>query len=92
MVTGDLSIITNRRLRLLIKKGLNFREQNNINWDLCLKLCMERVHTGNYRDIWHSREGVDPCTLNEWVDMVNSLLKTSSNSSLEDIEQEKDKF
>ena len=44
VVTGDLSIITNRKLRHLIKKGPNFREQNNINWDLCLKLCMEGVH------------------------------------------------
>ena len=68
MVTSDLSIITSRKLRHLIKKGPNFREQNNINWDLCLKLCMEGVH--NYRDMWSSREGVDPCMLNEWVGTV----------------------
>ena len=43
VVTGDLSIITNKKLRRLIKKGPNFREQN-INWDLCLKLCMEGVY------------------------------------------------
>ena len=44
VVTGDLSIITNRKLRHFIRKSPNFREQNNINWDLCLKLCMEGVH------------------------------------------------
>ena len=64
VVTGDLRIITrNRKLRHPIRKGPNFREQNNINWDLCLKLCMEGVH--NYRDTWASKEGVDPCTLSE---------------------------
>ena len=58
VINGDLSIITNR---YLIKKGPTFREQNNTNWDLCLKLCMEEgVH--NYRDTWASREGVNPCT------------------------------
>ena len=62
VVTGDLSIIINKKLRRLIKKGPNFREQNNINWDLCLKLCMEGVY--NYKQMWTSREGVDPCTLN----------------------------
>ena len=86
VVTGDLSIITNRKLRHLIKKDPNFREQNNINWDLCLKLCMEGVH--NYRDTWASREVVDPCTLNEWVGMVKLLIENNIRpdvSSLGDI-------
>ena len=77
VVTGDLSIITNRKLRRLIKKGPNFREQNNINWDLCLKLCMEGVN--NYRDTWASREGVDPCTLNEWAGTVKLLIENNIN-------------
>ena len=35
VITGDLRIITNKKLRELVSKGPNFREQNNINWDLC---------------------------------------------------------
>ena len=57
------------------KKGPNFREQNNINWDLCLKLCMEGVY--NYKNTWASREGVDPCTLNEWVGTVKLLIENN---------------
>ena len=75
VVTGDLSIIINKKLRRLIKKGPNFREQNNINWDLCLKLCMEGVY--NYKQMWTSREGVDPCTLNEWAGTVKLLIKNN---------------
>ena len=40
---------------------------------MCLKLCMEGVY--NYRDTWASREGVDPCTLNEWAGMVKLLIE-----------------
>ena len=75
VVTGDLSIITNKKLRRLIKKGPNFREQNNINWDLCLKLFMEGVY--NYKQMWTSRDGVDLCTLNEWAGMVKLLIENN---------------
>ena len=74
VVTGDLSIITNKKLRRLIKKGPNFREQNNL-WDLCLKLCMGEVY--NYKQMWTSREGVDPCTLNEWAGTVKFLIENN---------------
>ena len=76
VVTGDLSIINNRKLRHLNRKGPNFREQNNINWDLCLKLCMEGVH--NYRGTWASKEGVDPCTLSEWLGTVKLLIENNT--------------
>ena len=43
VITGDLRIISRRKLRTLIAKGPNFREQNNIDWDLCYKLCLEGI-------------------------------------------------
>ena len=43
IITRDLSHITNRKLRWIIRKGPNFREQNNVDWDLCLKLCLKGV-------------------------------------------------
>ena len=45
VITGDLRIIPDKKLRNLISKGPNFREQNNINWDLCRKLCFEGLDT-----------------------------------------------
>ena len=38
VITGDLRVIKNKKLRNLIAKGPNYREQNNIDWDLCHKL------------------------------------------------------
>ena len=32
IVTGDLKLIEHIKLRNLIAKGPNYREQNNINW------------------------------------------------------------
>ena len=73
IVTGDLSLIANRKLRGIIRKGPNFREQNNIDWDLCLKLCLEGVR--KYARKWTAREGVDRGALGEWVATVKELVE-----------------
>ena len=52
---------------------LNFRQQNNIYWDLRLKLCTERVHY--YMGFYRERE--DPCTLNEWMGTVKFLIENT---------------
>ena len=59
-ITGDLRIISNKKLRKLISKGPNFREQNR---DLCRKLCFEGIDA--YRKQWAAREKVALTTLNE---------------------------
>jgi len=43
VLTGNLNIIKDRKLRNLIKKGPTYREQNNINWDINLKNCRKAV-------------------------------------------------
>ena len=50
IVTGDLRIITNNKLRNLIKKGPNYREPRSINWGKCrgqielgLDVCIEKM-------------------------------------------------
>ena len=73
VITGDLRIISSRKLRTLIAKGPNFREQNNIDWDLCYKLCLEGID--RYRKKWTSKEKVSLSTLSEWTCTVKSLLK-----------------
>ena len=47
VITGDLRVIKNKKLRNLIAKGPNYREQNNIDWYLCHKLCMDGISIGN---------------------------------------------
>ena len=56
VITGDLRIMKNKKLRNLIAKGPNYREQNNIDWDLCHKLCMDDIN--NYRKRWANGEKV----------------------------------
>ena len=73
VITGDLRIIKNRKLRQLVTKGPGFREQNNINWDLCRKLCFEGVD--RYKKQWASRENVALATLDEWACTVKQLIE-----------------
>ena len=42
VLTGDLRIITNAKLRKLICKGPNFREPRSINWEKCV----QEIETG----------------------------------------------
>ena len=46
-----------------------FRKQNNIDWDLCYKLCLEGID--RYRKKWTSKEKVSLSTLNEWTVYLN---------------------
>ena len=43
VVTGDLRIIRNDKLRKLISKGPNFREPKTINWKKCRDVIAEGV-------------------------------------------------
>ena len=44
VVTGNLSIVENRKLRKLLSKGPSCREKNNINWDINQKIAV-RIYT-----------------------------------------------
>ena len=43
VVTGDLTIIRDAKLRSLIRKGPSYREQNSIDWNVNEILCREAV-------------------------------------------------
>ena len=43
VVKGNLSIVKNRHVRQLLRKGPKFREQNNIDWDKNKYLCMKAL-------------------------------------------------
>ena len=50
VITGNLSIIKDSKLRQLIKKGPSYREQNNINWNVNAKICKEAI--SKYKVKW----------------------------------------
>ena len=73
VVTGDLSIIKDAKLRRLIEKGPSYREQNYINWSITERLCREAV--AKYKRKWSRREKVDVRVLNEWECKVNECVQ-----------------
>ena len=60
MVTGNLKIIEDYKLRELIMKGPSHREQKNINWDLNMKSCIVK-----FTKKWAHKLGVDGRVLND---------------------------
>ena len=67
VIMGDLRIISNKKLRKLISRGPNFREQNKI----CRELCFEGIDA--YRKQWAAREKVALTILNEWACTVKKV-------------------
>jgi hypothetical protein len=72
VVTGDLNVIRDAKLRALIEKGPSYREQNYIDWRVTERLCREAVT--KYKHKWSRREKVDVRVLNEWECKVNELV------------------
>ena len=64
VVTGNLGIVGNRKLRKLLSKGPSYREQNNINWDTNQNIIKKAVRA--YKVQWAKKEKVDSRTLDEW--------------------------
>ena len=64
VLTGDLSIIRDVKLRNLIRKGPVFREQNNIDWEVNLKNCKASV--SKYVKKWARIASVDRQVLRDW--------------------------
>ena len=79
VLTGNLNIIKDRKLRKLIQKGPSYREQNNINWNTNLKNCIKAIK--EYKTKWARREKVDTRVLNEWEGTVTSIVKLELKES-----------
>ena len=73
VLTGDLSIIRDVKLRNLIRKGLVSREQNNIDWQVNLKNCKASV--SKYVKKWTRIASVDGQALRDWEETVHEYIK-----------------
>ena len=74
VITGNLGIVENRKLRKLLDKGPSFREQNNIIWDTNLKILKKAIR--EYKVQWARKEKVDSRALDEWECRVVEAIQT----------------
>ena len=72
VITGDLSIIPNSKLRDLIAKGPKYREPCKVHWDKNLSLLCEAVD--QYALQWTKWEMVELSVLSSWKEMVKGQI------------------
>ena len=77
IITGDLRIVKNRKLRRLLSKGPKYRE-NTIDWDLNKNILITAVD--DYAKNWSKREGVPVSVLNEWSLTLKLIISNKVNS------------
>ena len=80
IITGDLRIVKNRKLRRLLSKGPKYREHNNIDWDLNLNILEKAVD--EYAKSWSQREGARVSVLNDWSQTVKLFIISNKIDSL----------
>ena len=72
VVTGDLSIIKDVKLRNVIGRGPAYREQNTIDWRVNLKNCKAAV--SRYAKEWAREANVDRRALRDWEEKVYKFI------------------
>ena len=66
VITGDLRVIENAKLRELVAKGPKYREPNRVNWKATETMFLESIDL--YAKNWSKREQVELKYLSEWKD------------------------
>ena len=72
VITGDLRIVRDRKLRRLLEKGPKYREQNVIDWKLNKKILLTAID--DYAKNWGKREGYHVSALEEWSEKVKLII------------------
>ena len=77
IVTGDLRVIQNKKLRSLISKGPNFREPRFLNYNKCLDTIKTNVKefADNMIDKYKLKKG----SLDNWIDNITESVKNKIN-------------
>ena len=74
VITGDLRIARNRKLRRLLEKGPKYREQNIIDWHLNKKILLTAID--DYAKNWSKREGYHVSALEEWSETGKLIISS----------------
>ena len=72
VITGDLRVIENAKLRELVAKGPKYREPNRVNWKATETMFLESIDL--YAKNWSEREQVELKYLSEWKDQLKELV------------------
>ena len=68
IITGDLRIVQNNKLRKLLSKGPKYREPVSINWNNCKTELKKAVL--NCIKQWSCREGINESVFTEWLNNI----------------------
>ena len=72
VITGDLRVIENAKLRELVAKGPKYRKPNRVNWKATETMFLESIDL--YAKNWSKREQVELKYLSEWKDQLKELV------------------
>ena len=72
VITGDVRVIENAKLRELVAKGPKYREPNRVNWKATKTMFLESIDL--YAKNWSKREQVELKYLSEWKDQLKELV------------------
>ena len=72
VITGDLRVIENAKLRELVAKGPKYREPNRVNWKAKETMFLESIDL--YAKNWSKREQVELKYLSESKDQLKELV------------------
>ena len=73
VVTGDLSIVRNQKLKDILRKGPKYREPVSFSWHQNFNIIMDACE--EYARRWAKKEDVEVDTLSEWVKSIADVLK-----------------
>ena len=73
IVTGDLNIVRNIKLRDLLSKGPKYREPISYSWHQNFGIIMNASE--EYARRWAKKEDVEVDTLSEWIKSIADVLK-----------------
>ena len=75
VITGDLKVIENAKLRELVAMGPKYREPNRVNWKATETMFLESIDLCAKN--WSKRDQVELKYLYEWKDQLNELDRIS---------------
>ena len=74
MITGNLNVIPDARVRNIISKGPKYRFASNIDFPKCPREIAASLN--DFSNHWCKRESVEPDTLKEWKINIFKIIDT----------------
>ena len=74
VITGNLNVIPDSRVRYIICKGSKYRFPSNINFPICRREIAASLNDFSSR--WCKRENVEPDALKEWKINIFKIIDT----------------